>query len=160
MVLNICIAAFMLAVTTAIHAAAMMLSLQAFKREEVHATERLTRIFRVSGIVILMFLAAFLEVLVWALTYLTLEAIQGIEKAIYFSMVTYTTLGYGEIVLGEQWRLLASFEAANGILLFGWSTAVILAAVQRIYFGEIMKSPHSTESDQTKKEDNNRPRSP
>ena len=152
MVLNICIAAFMLAVTTAIHAAAMMLSLQAIKREEVHATKPLTRIFRVSGIVILMFLAAFLEVLVWALTYLTLEAIQGIEKAIYFSMVTYTTLGYGEIVLGEQWRLLASFEAANGILLFGWSTAVVLVAVQRIYFGEIMKFSHSTESDQTKKE--------
>lgn len=160
MLLNICIAAFMLAVTTAIHAAAMMLALHAFKREEAHATGPLTRISRVSGIVLLMFLAAFLEVLVWAFTYLSLEAIQGIEKAIYFSMVTYTTLGYGEIVFDEQWRLLASFEAANGILLFGWSTAIILAAVQRIYFGVIMKSPHSTESDQTKKENINGPRPP
>ena len=150
----------MVAVTTAIHAVAMMLALQAFTREEAYATGPLTRISRVSGIVLLMFLAAFLEVLVWAFTYLSLEAIQGIEKAIYFSMVTYTTLGYGEIVFDEQWRLLASFEAANGILLFGWSTAIILAAVQRIYFGVIMKSPHSTESDQTKKENINGPRPP
>ena len=135
MVLNICIAALMLVVTTAIHAAAMMLALQALKRENAHAAERLARISRVSGIVILMSLAAFLEVLVWALTYLSLGAVQGVEKAIYFSMVTYTTLGYGEIVLGEQWRLLASFEAGNGILLFGWSTAVVIAAVQQTYYG-------------------------
>ena len=160
MLLNICIAGFMLVVTTAIHAVAMMLALQAFKPEEAYATGPLTRISRVSGIVLLMFLAAFLEVLVWAFTYLSLGAIQGIEKAIYFSMVTYTTLGYGEIVFDEQWRLLASFEAANGILLFGWSTAIILATVQRIYFGVIMKSPHSTESDQTKKENINGPRPP
>jgi len=160
MLVNISIAGFMLVVTTAIHAVAMMLALQAFKREEACATGPLTRISRVSGIVLLMFLAAFLEVLVWAFTYLSLGAIQGIEKAIYFSMVTYTTLGYGEIVFDEQWRLLASFEAANGILLFGWSTAVILAAVQRIYFGEIIKFPHSTESDQTKKENSNGPGPP
>ena len=152
MLLNICIAALMLVVTTGIHAFAMMLALQALKREKAHATKRLIRISRVSRIVILMFLAAFLEVLVWALTYLSLGAIQGIEKAIYFSMVTYTTLGYGEIVFDEHWRLLASFEAANGILLFGWSTAIVLSAVQHIYFGEIMKSPQSTESAQTKNE--------
>ena len=152
MFVNICIAALMLVVTTGIHAVAMMLALQDLKREKAHATKRLIRISRVSRIVIVMFLAAFLEVLVWALMYLSLGAIQGIEMATYFSMVTYTTLGYGEIVLDEQWRLLASFEAANGILLFGWSTAVVLSAVQHIYFGEIMKSPQSTETDQTKKE--------
>ena len=56
-----------------------------------------------------------------------------LEKTLYFSMVTFTTLGYGEIVLGEQWRLLASFEAANGIIIFGWTTAIVVAAVQRVY---------------------------
>jgi hypothetical protein len=44
-------------------------------------------------------------------------------------MVSFTTLGYGDIVLGEGWRLLASFEAANGIILFGWTTALIFAFI-------------------------------
>lgn len=140
MLLNIIIAAVMLVVTSAIHAVAMMLALQRVRPGEAYSTKRLVRVFRVSGIVILMFIAALLEVLVYALTYLGLNAIDGLEKALYFSMVTFTTLGYGEIVLDEQWRLLASFEAANGIIMFGWTTAVVIAAVQRIYFGDTKKT--------------------
>jgi voltage-gated potassium channel Kch len=83
-----------------------------------------------------MFIVAVLETLVWAFAYLALGAIEGLEKALYFSMVTFTTLGYGEIVLEERWRLLASFEAANGIIMFGWTTAIVIAAVQRTYFHE------------------------
>ena len=94
------------------------------------------RVYRVSGVVLLLFIALLLEVVVWALTYISLNAVQGLKKAVYFFMVTLTTLGYGEIVLDEQWRLLASFEAANGILMFGWSTAILIATVTRVYFGE------------------------
>ena len=50
-----------------------------------------------------MFLASLLEVLVWAVTFLALNAIEGFERALYFSMVTFITLGYGEIVLDERW---------------------------------------------------------
>ena len=46
--------------------------------------------------------------------------------------MTLSTLGYGDIVLNTRWRLLASFEAANGLFLFGWSTALIFAVVQRL----------------------------
>ena len=60
-------------------------------------------------------------------------------------MVTFTTLGYGEIVLDEQWPLLASFEAANGIIMFGWTTAIVIAAVQRVYFGDAKKSSQDEE---------------
>ena len=133
--LNIIIAACMMVVTTTIHAGGMLLVMQMFGSHKSYSNKRLTHISVVSGVVILMFLASVLEVLVWAITYLALNAIQGLEKALYFSMVTFTTLGYGEIVLDEQWRLLASFEAANGIIMFGWTTAIVIAAVQRIYFG-------------------------
>ena len=64
---------------------------------------------------------------------MVLEAIQGFENAFYFSMVTYTTLGCGDIVLDERWRLLSSFEAANGIIMFGWTTAIVIYVVQRVY---------------------------
>jgi hypothetical protein len=83
-----------------------------------------------------MFIVSLVEVLVWAVTYLALSAIDGLERAVYFSMVTFTTLGYGEIVLDERWRLLASFEAANGIIMFGWTTAIVVAVVQRIYLSD------------------------
>jgi voltage-gated potassium channel Kch len=126
----------MMFATTAIHAGGMMLAMQVFKLKKGPLTSRLKRLSLVSGVVILMFLASVLEVFVWAITYLALNAIEGLEKALYFSMVTFTTLGYGEIVLGKQWRLLASFEAANGVIMFGWSTAIVIAVVQRIYFGE------------------------
>jgi len=81
----------------------------------------------------IMYLVSIMEVLVWSVVYLGLNAIEGFEKALYFSMVTFTTLGYGDVVLDSSWRLLASLEAVNGILMFGWSTAVVIYAVQNVY---------------------------
>ncbi len=68
-------------------------------------------------------------------------ALPNFQDAIYFSLVTFTTLGYGDIVLAERWRVLAAFEAANGIIMFGWTTAIIVAAVQRIFLRESVAEP-------------------
>jgi voltage-gated potassium channel Kch len=136
MLLNIALATLMLLMTTGVHAGGMMLSLFVLKRSsrrEEAGLIRKTRFYWVSGIVFFFFLVSVVEVLIWATTYLTLGAIEGFERAFYFSMVTFTTLGYGEIVIDERWRLLASFEAANGIIMFGWTTAIVVASVQRIY---------------------------
>jgi hypothetical protein len=48
-------------------------------------------------------------------------------------MVTFTTLGYGDVVLTGQWRTLASIQAANGVIIFGWTTALIFYFIQQIY---------------------------
>ena len=142
MLLNIFIAAALIVATTAIHAGGMILAMRMMRPRDGHLERlRQMRIYRVSGIVLLMFNISLLEVLLWAATYHLLNALEGFEPAFYFSMVTFTTLGYGEIVLDEQWRLLASFEAANGIIMFGWTTAIILAAVQRIYFSKEATQP-------------------
>jgi len=74
------------------------------------------------------------EVVAWALTYLWLPAITALETfeaAVYFSLVTFTTLGYGDITLEPGPRFLSGIEAMNGILLFGWSTALFFAVLQR-----------------------------
>ena len=72
---------------------------------------------------------------IWALLYLLLPGVtefQSFEKAIYFSLVTFTTLGYGEITIDSTNRILAGLEAVNGIILIGWSTAFMFFVYQEI----------------------------
>ena len=135
MLLNVAIAAFMMIVTTCIHAGGMELMLRGVKNQKtgLRAWLRKTRIYWVVTTILVMFVVALLEAMAWASVYLAFGALKGLEQALYFSLVTFTTLGYGEIVLDERWRLLASFEAANGIIMFGWSTAIVMAVVHRVY---------------------------
>jgi hypothetical protein len=57
---------------------------------------------------------------------------QDIQSALYFSAVTYTTTGYGDLVLPPEWRLVGAVEALTGILMCGWSTGFFFAVVSRI----------------------------
>lgn len=79
-----------------------------------------------------------LEIIIWAAAYIALVPINELasfEEAVYFSFVTFTTLGYGDISLSEGYRLLSGIEALNGIILIGWTTAMIFSVVQRIWQG-------------------------
>ena len=79
------------------------------------------------------FLAHVLEIWLWAFAFLMTREVQSLESALYFSIVTFTTVGYGDITFSEQWRLLSSVESANGMLLFGWSTAFIFEVMRRTW---------------------------
>jgi voltage-gated potassium channel Kch len=90
----------------------------------------------VYDLALFLLLLHFVEAGIYALTYYILPGItefQTFEKAMYFSLVTFTTLGYGEIIISSSSRILAGFEAINGILLIGWSTAFMFAIVQFIW---------------------------
>ena len=91
-----------------------------------------TRVSVISAVVLVMFLAALLEAGTWAAVYLAVGATPDLETALYFSTVTFTTLGYGDITLDAGWRLLASFQAANGTIMFGWTTAIVMAVIHRM----------------------------
>ena len=54
------------------------------------------------------------------------------EAALYFSTTSFTTIGYGDVVLDKQWRLVSAIEGANGLLLFGWSTAFLFSVISRM----------------------------
>ena len=71
------------------------------------------------------------EVVVWSLAYSLVEAAATGVDLVYFAFVNYTTLGYGDVVPVERWRLLGPITAMNGVLLFGWSTAVIFEVLRR-----------------------------
>jgi len=123
-------------VTTMVHAgctAAVVWAPRASYVERWLSTSRWAGVILTAALVLLMFYASLFEALLWAFTYLEVGAISGLEEALYFSTVTYTTLGYGDVVLHESWRVLASFEAANGVIMFGWTTALIVAFIQHLY---------------------------
>jgi hypothetical protein len=71
------------------------------------------------------------EVLVWALAYRWVNAAPENAQLVYFAFVNFATLGYGDIVPVDRWKLLGPITAMNGALLFGWSTAVIFEVLRR-----------------------------
>jgi voltage-gated potassium channel len=73
------------------------------------------------------------EAVVWALLLLLVGALTDLETAAYFSLTSYTTVGYGDVVLPEPWRLLGPLEAAVGVLMLGWSTGILVAVIGMIY---------------------------
>jgi voltage-gated potassium channel len=90
----------------------------------------------VVGTVLVLLIMHVLEIVVWAYAYLLLlpaGELDSLEEAVYFSFVTFTTLGYGDVTLTQGWRLLSGIEALNGIMLAGWTTAMLFAVVQRTW---------------------------
>jgi voltage-gated potassium channel len=74
------------------------------------------------------------EAFLWAILYLQLPAQAGLKNfndAFYFSMVTFTTLGYGDITLAQEWQLLTGVEGMVGIVVFGLTTALLFAVIQK-----------------------------
>lgn len=135
MLAQIAIGSVLMIITTFVHAACTMAALWGLRMTHLGRwglQSRWRRVSLVAAVVLLMFVAALLEITVWAAVFLLVGAFSALEPALYFSTVTFATLGYGDITLNETWRLLASFEAANGIIMFGWTTALIFAVVQRL----------------------------
>jgi Ion channel len=76
--------------------------------------------------------AHLVEIAIWAATYALVGAVPERVDALYFAFVNYTTLGYGDIVPIPRWRILGPMAAMNGVLLFGWSTAVIYDVLRTV----------------------------
>jgi len=73
------------------------------------------------------------QVGLWAVVFWRAHELPNVETALYFSLATYTTIGFGDVVVGPGWRVLAGIEGLTGILLVGWSTAFVFAVVNRMY---------------------------
>lgn len=89
--------------------------------------------FAPAWLVSLLLLLHLAEALVWALFMVLIGALPSVEAAAYFSLTSYTTVGYGDVLLPERWRLLGPIEAAVGILMLGWSTGILVAVIGAAY---------------------------
>jgi len=74
--------------------------------------------------------AHLLEIAIWALLFVSCGEFARLPGAFYHSATNYTTLGYGDVVMTSSWKLLGPLEAADGMLMFGVSTAIIVSVIQ------------------------------
>jgi Ion channel len=117
----------------AIHAMVMVTVIRAARIVSESATSRQSlRLIAVMIATVSVLMAAhFAEVLVWSFTYRIVRVAPPGTDLIYFAFVNYTTLGYGDVTPLERWHLLGPMTAMNGVLLFGWSTAVIFQVLRK-----------------------------
>ncbi len=87
-------------------------------------------------VVLWLMLAHTIEISMWAGIFLYYDLFSTVEVALYFSAASYTTLGFGDVLLPDEWRLLSGAAAANGLLLFGLSAAFLFNAVSSLQLGE------------------------
>lgn len=133
--LNLGIASTMVAATTLIHFFGLLLLMWLLSR--VHLRLRtLTARLQQAGMLLIVVFGVFAvhttEIWLYAALYRGLGELRTFEEALYFSTVTFASLGYGDIVLSPQWRVLSAIEAANGVILFAWSTAFLLSVTTRL----------------------------
>ncbi|MFZ0767193.1 MAG: potassium channel family protein [Bradyrhizobium sp.] len=116
----------------AIHALVMVLVIKAARIADelvtTYQTLRLTAVM-IAAVTVLM-IAHLTEVLVWSLIYAVFDVAPEGADIVYFAFVNYTTLGYGDVSPVDRWHLLGPMTAMNGVLLFGWSTAVIFEVLR------------------------------
>jgi len=135
---KILISLFVMFLCTLVHAVFMIISQGVLERRLANFAHLQRPFFKavlIWQLIVWLFLAICIQASLWALVYLFSEEITALpdaQSAFYFSMVTYTSLGYGDLVLTGDWRILSAFEAANGLIIFGWTTALIFYYIQRI----------------------------
>jgi voltage-gated potassium channel len=72
------------------------------------------------------------EIWLYAALYLGLGAFGHFEQALYYSTITYTTIGYGDVLMPVRWRILGAIEGAIGIIMLGWSTAFLVSLLTQL----------------------------
>jgi hypothetical protein len=135
MIANFTLAALMVGLTVTIHFFGLVGLMWVLRHHghRFHARESWSGL-GASILVVVIGLMAILTAEMWlyAVVYLAIGALGDLETAVYFSITSFTTLGFGDVVLDRKWRLLGAIEGANGLLLFGWSTAFLFDIIRRL----------------------------
>lgn len=127
--------AILVVVTVGIHAVVLGWSLRRLSVREtaLRNSSAFMIIWTLARLALTVVMAHLVEVFVWAVFFAWQGVFDNLELAFYFSAVTYATIGYGDIVPPDSWRLLASIEGLTGILMCGWSGGYFFAVVAHIY---------------------------
>lgn len=133
--LPLAVGATAVAATILIHALAVAATVHVVRRE-VRVGRAGVRYWMdaaiVSAAIAFTLVAHLIEVAVWAMLFVICGEFASFPTACYHSAVNYTTLGYGDVIMSPSWKFMGPLEAANGMLLFGVSTALVFAVIQRM----------------------------
>jgi voltage-gated potassium channel Kch len=134
MVTNLAIGTMVISLTVLIHTFGLIAitHVMAWLVARFRMHGRRSRVIAMITVVFGLFVVLTIQIWLWAIIHLSIGAFPDIATALYFSTVTFSTLGYGDVLPPEKWRLLAALEAVNGFLLIGWSTAYLIAASTRV----------------------------
>jgi hypothetical protein len=133
MIERLALATFMVGLTVTVHFFGLLALLWILRSRAHLVHDTLTREGAAIFTVVLgLILIHAVEVWLYAGLYLVLDALPDLETAVYFSTASFTTIGYGDVVLDKRWRLIGAIEGANGLLLFGWSTAFLFSVISRM----------------------------
>ena len=134
MIATLALGSLLIAATVLIQTAGLMLLsrtvtliARAFRLHRHTAGKMLAMITIVLGI----FFIHTVEIWLWAIVFDAVGAVSGFENALYFSTVTFSTVGYGDLTAHDDWRMFAALEAMDGFILIGWSIAYLIAASTR-----------------------------
>ena len=135
MLREILVAFVLVSINVSIHATGMVELFNWLARKQPEIEKKLGTMFH-----IILFIKIFaiilslhlVQICVWAGFYILWGGLHDVETAIYFSIATYTTIGYGDVILPIGWRLLGAIEGVTGVLMYGWSTGVIFAVASRL----------------------------
>jgi Ion channel len=83
-------------------------------------------------VMITMMLGNFVQIVIWATLFIFLGEFSELYEAVYHSAVNFTSLGYGDVVMSTRWKLMGPLEAANGVLMFGMTSAALMAILQQL----------------------------
>lgn len=136
MLLTLLIGSVALVINMTIQVVAIVIILTFLLRnlEHYQLKSRYRTEIRVLGTLVLaLFAGHLLQFAVWAMLFVYLGEFADFQTAFYHSVVNFTSLGYGDIVMSEKWRLLGALEAANGILMFGLTAGALLSVMTRLF---------------------------
>jgi hypothetical protein len=148
----------MLTLTSVVHAAVTVIQAEVSHSPRLEAwcaPHSRRRLLLIVAVALLTGFALLLEIVMWGLLYRGLGLFTNLESSVYFSGITFTTVGYGDMTLPDCWRLLSVSEAVNGVLMAGWSTAQLVYAVQKLMIMRLQQEGRWIE--QTGKSETKRP---
>ena len=136
MLIQLTLATAMVVTTILIHGAGITALARGMQLEvdavEAHHHFSLKRAVAILVIVLALFTLHGIEIWLYAAVYLVIGAVQDLEAAVYYSTITYASIGFGDSEMARPWRLVGAIEGINGVLLLGWSTAFFVTVVARL----------------------------
>ncbi len=133
MLIQLVFASLMVVVTVLVHLTGLALIIRLIRSERpVFRRLHFRPVTVLLGASISVFVVHTIEIWLYAVLYMALGALSHFEEALYFSTVSYTSIGYGDILMPHRWRILGAIEGVTGIIMLGWSTAFLVSLLSQL----------------------------